>query len=71
MNNVQYPRHWWVSTNTFTCYVRTDEDNKITSGSTGFAVGYIGKSAEAFGKLISRKFGGLVFSEFNADGKWL
>jgi len=65
---LEYPRHWWFSCSGFTCYIQTDEDNRITPGSTGIARRYVGETAKRFNKIMQRKFGGCMTDEYTKDG---
>lgn len=68
---IDYPRHWHFSCSGFTCYIESDEENKITKNSTGFAGRYVGMDTMKFGKMINRRFGGVWAEEFDKNGKRL
>jgi hypothetical protein len=75
---ITYPRHWFFSCNKFTCYVQTDEDNKVANVINAkersrivreIIANFAGQPAKNLQKHIQRKFGGLYIAEFNEEGK--
>ncbi len=70
-NKVEYPRHWWFSCNRFTCYLETDEEDKVGINSTGMASHFVGEKARRFAKRIQRKFGGVGIDEYDKSGQLL
>ena len=68
---IEYPRHWWFSCNVFTCYLETDEYDKIGINSTGVASHFVGVKAKRFAKRIQRKFGGVAIDEYLKGGQLL
>lgn len=68
---IEYPRHWWLSCSEFTCYVETDDKNKIDGNSRGVARAFIGEPMRRFVNKVRRKFGGVMIEEYDKNGKCL
>lgn len=68
---ITYPRHWWFSCNTFTCYVQTNEKNEVTAQSAPIAQKFAGQKARRLAKWAQKKFGGLHITEFDSGGNSL
>lgn len=65
MNNeeIQYPRHWWLSCSLHTCYARTNEED-IIDGMSGFLSKYfLGQHIRELRQFMSG-IGGFLFKEF-------
>lgn len=75
---ITHPRHWFLSCNKFTCYIQTDEENKVVGVVDAnerskvvreLIADFAGKPAKKLIKHIQRKFGGLHVTEFDEHGK--
>ena len=65
----EYPRHWWFSCNTFTCYVQTDENDLVTDKSAPIVKKFVGQHVKKLVGWIKRKHGGFMYDEFDKTGR--
>lgn len=65
-SKIEYPRHWWMSCSKFTCYVATDDENRVMTQSAPIVQRFTGQSIK---RLVGwmKNIGGFMFEEYDKD----